>query len=123
MLPYLVVRQKGTSFQLTSFLREPRMHNLVIYFEDLVADSERECRRLFEHMNIPLEYMPAALEALKQDSQKGTFGERGKRPKISPETFAKLEAYLKYLKVDPRLTCNLSLDSYKELINGKINEK
>ena len=31
---------------------------------------------------MPKEHVPAAMEALKTDSQKGTFGKRGNKPKV-----------------------------------------
>ncbi len=107
---------------MSDFLRKPKIHSMVVFFEDLVSNPEQECRRLFQHMNIGLEHVTAALDALKQDSQKGTFGARGVRPKISEEEFDELESYLQSLPGDPRLSCHLSAESYKNLVNSKLNE-
>ncbi len=98
------------------------MHSLAVFFEDLVSNPSDECKKLFKHLDIPLEHVPAALDALKQDSQKGTFGPRGKRPRIDEKELAGLEAFLQNLGGDPRLTCHMSLESYKSLILSKINE-
>ena len=66
------------------------MYHLVILYEDLVEDPEREARKVFKLLGLSTEYMHTALEALKEDSQKGTFGPRGVTAHISDESFAKV---------------------------------
>ncbi len=109
--------------QVTDILIREKWHDLAIFFEDLMSDPERECRKLFQQMGISAEFVPSAMEALKQDSQKGTFGQRGRRPKISADTLTQLESYLGRLEIDPRITCTMSPENHKELILSKLSNK
>ena len=49
---------------------------MVILYEDIKADPEAVCKKLLEVCEVPKEHVPLALEALKSDSQGGTFGRR-----------------------------------------------
>ena len=55
---------------------------MIVFYEDILANPEQVCKELLKVCEIPLEYVPKALEALKSDSQKGTFGKRGNKPKV-----------------------------------------
>ena len=45
------------------------------------------CKRLLEVCEVPEEHIPLALKALLSDSQGGTFGKRGAKPKVDFEFF------------------------------------
>ena len=68
-------------FQITDYQRHKDIYQHAILFEDVIADPEREIKKIFDLMDIGHEHVPGALESLKEDSQRGTFGPRGKRPK------------------------------------------
>ncbi len=106
------------SGQLTDYLRHRELFDMVVFFEDVIADPEKECKRLFKYLDIPMNRVPAALEALKEDSQQGTFGKRGKRPKITPAMYVKLDQYLRDLDMPPEVTCQMSLDTLKSIVLG-----
>ena len=55
---------------------------MVILYEDIKADPEAVCKKLLEVCEVPKEHVPLALEALKSDSQGGTFGRRGDKPSL-----------------------------------------
>ncbi len=59
---------------------------------------------MFQLLGLNTEHIPAALEALKEDSQQGIFGPRGDIVVITDETFSKVDRVLKEyglpLKVD-----------------------
>ena len=59
--------------------------------------------------------MPNALEALKEDSQKGTFGPRGVTVHISDETFAKADRVLRDYGC-PIRTLGQTVDEFREII-------
>ena len=68
-------------FQISDYQRHKDFYKRAILFEDVIADPEKEIREIFNIMEIGHEHVPGALESLKEDSQRGTFGPRGKRPK------------------------------------------
>ena len=43
------------------------------------------CKKLLEVCEVPKEHFHLALEALKSDSQRGTFGKRGAKPSLDNE--------------------------------------
>ena len=55
---------------------------MVILYEDIKADPEAVCKKLLEVCEVPKEHVPLALEALTSDSQGGTFGRRGDKPRV-----------------------------------------
>ena len=55
---------------------------MIVFYEDILANPEDVCKKLLKVCDISLDYVPKALEALKSDSQKGTFGKRGNKPKL-----------------------------------------
>jgi hypothetical protein len=101
---------------MTDYLKHKEMYDYVVFFEDVVADSESECKRLFDFLGIGHEHVPKALDALKEDSQQGTFGKRGKRPKIRQEQYDYLDSYLRSLDVDPRISCQMSIETLREIV-------
>ena len=55
---------------------------MIVFYEDILANPEEVCKKLLQVCDISLDAVPRALEALKSDSQKGTFGKRGNKPKV-----------------------------------------
>ncbi len=106
------------SGQLTDYLRNREIYDMAIFFEDVIANPERECRKLFNFLDIPMSHVPAALDTLKEDSQRGTYGLRGERPKIKPKMFIKLDQYLRDLNMPEEVTCEMSLDTLKSIVLG-----
>ena len=58
---------------------------MVILYEDIKAYPEAVCKKLLEVCQVHKEHFPLALEALKSDSQGGTFGKRGAKPSVDHE--------------------------------------
>ena len=58
-------------------------YDMIVLYEDILEDPEGVCKELLEVCNIPPKYVPRAMEAFKTDSQSGTFGRRGDKPKAS----------------------------------------
>ena len=83
----------GYAGQMEDYFRHKEDYHLAILYEDLTEDPEREARKVFKLLGLSTEYMPQALEALKEDSQKGTFGPRGVHAHITDETFIKVRDY------------------------------
>ena len=101
---------------MTDYLRHKDIYDLAIFFEDVMSNPERELQKVFDLMEIEYIYLPKALETLKKDSQRGTFGIRGKRPKISDKEYAYLDSYLRSCNVDDRITCEMDLDTLKKVV-------
>ena len=78
----------------------------MVLYEDLTEDAEREARKVFKLLGLSTEHMPTALEALKEDSQKGTFGPRGVHAVITDEHYAKVS--LRYFLLHETLQGDLS---------------
>ena len=74
----------GFACQISQFMRTRHDYNFVVFYEDLLSNKEKVCRELLEVCEIPLEYVPQALNAFKTDSQQGIFGKRGDKPKVDP---------------------------------------
>ena len=70
------------SAQISSFLRHRDDYDMVVLYEDILGDPKAVCEELLEVCEVPKEYVPIAMEALETDSQKGTFGKRGDKPKV-----------------------------------------
>ena len=103
-------------FQITDYLKHKDLYDLAIFFEDVIADPEKELKKIFDLMDIDYKHVPRALETLKEDSQRGTFGTRGKRPKVSDKEYAYLDSYLRSMGVDKRITCKMDLPTLKEVV-------
>ena len=56
---------------------------MIVLYEDIITDPEDVCKKILKVCRVPLEYVPKAMEALKTDSQMGTFGKRGDKPRAS----------------------------------------
>jgi len=103
--------------QISDYQRHKDFYKRAILFEDVITDPEKEIREIFNIMEIGHEHVPGALESLKEDSQRGTFGPRGKRPKISDEEYAYLDSRLRDVGMDPRITCQMEIDTMREILD------
>lgn len=101
---------------MTDYLRHKDIYDLVIFFEDVMANPESELQKIFDLMEIEYKYLPKAIETLKKDSQRGTFGARGTRPKTSDKEYAYLDSYLRSCDVDDRITCKMDLVTLKNVV-------
>jgi hypothetical protein len=102
---------------MTDYLRHKDLYGLVILFEDLVADLEAECKRFFDYIGISYKHIPKALGALKEDSQRGTFGKwRKKKPEIPYNQYDYLDLYLKSFDLDPRISCHMSTETLRKIV-------
>ena len=75
------------SAQISSFLRHRDDYDMVVLYEDILSEPRAVCEELLQVCEVPKEHVPAAMEALKTDSQKGTFGKRGDKPKVDSRAF------------------------------------
>ena len=74
----------GFACQISQFMRSRDDYDLVVFYEDIISNKEEVCKKLLEVCDIPMEYVSEALNAFKSDSQLGTFGKRGEKPKVHP---------------------------------------
>ncbi len=79
-----------------------------------MSDAETVCKKLFDLSNTDHKYVKQALEVLKSDSQKGTFGKRGDKPKVSETTYREVNAFLKELDIP--LSTEMSVDEFKKVL-------
>ena len=85
------------------------------YKELVFQDPEAETRRFFESCDIPVEHVSSALSALKRDSQKGEFGDRGDNEKllIDEAGWRKYDAAL--AKMDIGMDTNIEYAHFEDL--------
>ena len=100
--------------QVSDFLRHRDDYDLIVLYEDIKADPVAVCKRLLEVCEVPEEHIPLALEALLSDSQGGTFGKRGAKPKVDFEFFKPADKLFKEcgLPISSRTTS----EEFKNLI-------
>ena len=55
---------------------------MIVLYEDIQTDPQIVCKKLLDACEVPPEHTPNALKALEHDSQMGTFGRRGDKPRI-----------------------------------------
>lgn len=102
------------SFQISSFLRHRENYDLIVLYEDILTDPEEVCKKLLEVCDVPLEYFPKAMEALETDSQKGTFGKRGDRPKASKHSLDLAD--MVFTECGLPIKSNMEVDAFRKLI-------
>ena len=100
--------------QISEFLRHRNQYDIIILYEDIVANPEATCRRLFEVCKIPLEFIPLALEALKSDSQKGLFAHKGPKPSAPKNDMVCADEMFAECRVP--ITCGMSSQEFRKLI-------
>ena len=103
------------SLQIEDYLKHKDEYDAVIFYEDIVSDAESVCKKLFDLSNTDYKYVPQALEALKTDSQKGTFGLRGAKPKTPPEVERSCNELLKEYGIP--LSTDMSVDDFKKVLS------
>ncbi len=89
------------------------IYHQVILYENLVAEPEKEVKKFFKTIGISEDHVPGALEALKTDSQKGTFGKREEKPVISDQMWQRLDSITKSFV--PELSSKMSVEEFKSL--------
>ncbi len=86
----------------------------VVLYENLVSSPEEEAKKLFTVLNMSHKHVPAALEALEQDSQQGTFGRREEKDPLPPEMWKRLDEVFSSLNL--RLSIDMSLEDFKAAV-------
>ncbi len=101
---------------MAAYFETKDIYERVILYENLSGNPEREVKAIFEIMGIPEKNVPLALEALKRDSQNGTFGERGKARKtqLEPWLLDKFDEYMKEVFL-PQFHQNMSVPEFKKV--------
>ena len=99
-----------------TYANAKHIYKHVVLYENLVSNPEREAKKLFSVLNISEKYIPAALEALKQDSQKSTFGKREDKPMITDDKWEKQDEILQTFI--PQLRCSMTKDEFKSVFNS-----
>ena len=95
---------------------------MVILYEDIKADPEAVCKTLLETCEVPKEYFPLALEALKSDSQGGTFGKRGAKPSVDHEMLKPADKT--FVECGLPMSSSTTSEEFKKLIlEGKYEMK
>ena len=59
------------------YIKNKHLYCQTILYEDLCDNPSRVLQELFSNMNISMENIPFALEAMEKDSQNGLFGKIG----------------------------------------------
>jgi len=67
------------------YLKVKHIYKRAIFYENIAKDSQKELLQLFKLLNIPEDNLKYTSEALKHDSQNGTFGQRGKVMDLPPD--------------------------------------
>ncbi len=106
------------ALSLTAYFENPKIYDRIIFYEDLSGNTEDEILKLFDIVGVDRKYLPLAMEAMKKDSQNGTFGKRGKGRSfvLEPELLATFNDYMKDMKI-PKLRHELSDFDYMSLFN------
>ena len=105
----------GMGGQLEEYLDTKDMYEKKLIFEDLKANPEKEIGDVFDVMGLDKKHIPAALTALKEDSQAGTFGPMGTgHINVSEDSFDACDSVLKEIGSPFRL--NMTMDELRNLI-------
>ena len=97
---------------LVNYLEHRSIYKHVVLYENLTASPEAEVKKLFGILNISQEHVPGALEALKQDSQKGSLVGRQERFELDNEQWGRVDRVLAEMGVG--VSCNMSVDEFKK---------
>ncbi len=73
------------------------IYDHVCLYENLTKHTEQEIKNMFKAINVDQKHVPVAMEALKTDSQKGTFGKRSELPVIKEEEWVQIDKNLREL--------------------------
>ncbi len=98
------------------YLRHKDIYKCCILYEDLVADTESETRRLFMALDLSEDLVPYAMEAMKTHSQGNFFGDPNKdkrKKELNDKDFEEINEAFRDIKVP--LDTNMSVEAFKEL--------
>ena len=87
---------------------------MIVLYEDIIDDPENVCKKLLEACGVPQEYLPKAMEALKTDSQRGTFGSRGEGPKASQHALDLADMVFKECGLP--ISSDMAVEDFRKLI-------
>ncbi len=73
------------------------IYDHICLYENLTKDTDGECLKLFEAMAVDAKHIPLAKQALKGDSQRGTFGKREEKPILDEKEWLWVDKNLKGL--------------------------
>ena len=105
----------GLAGQYDDFLAIKDIFQKRMIYDDFVADPEGNIKDIFEIMELDSKHLPLALEALKEDSQKGTFGRMGNSHIIlTDEDIAPCDRVFKEAGLP--ITCKMPMDDFRKII-------
>lgn len=85
-----------------AYFESKDMFRKVVLYERLVEDPQGELQEMFDILDISYKHVPMALEALKKDSQNGTWGARGGGLSLDPEFLLTFNNYMDKLGLPVR---------------------
>ena len=95
-------------------MRHRADYDMVILYEDIKADPETVIKKLLEICKVPKQHFPLALEALKLDSQGGTFARRGAKPSVDHEML--MPADKTFVECGLSISSRTTTEEFKKLI-------
>jgi hypothetical protein len=105
----------GYAGEMSDYFKHKDDYHMVVLYEDILEDSEREAQRLFKLLGLDSQHIPHALEALKEDSQQGIFGARGDgNIVVLDSTHDKVDQLLKEYGIPIRLS--MTVQEYKKVV-------
>ena len=105
----------GLAGQFDDYFASKHIFEKILIFEDLVADTRRELGDVFDVMGLAKEHLPLALEALKEDSQKGTFGPMGNdHMKFDEKVFDDADRIMKEMGIP--ISTKMTIEEFRKLI-------
>ncbi len=89
---------------------------LCVFYEDIITRPKEEVSRIFNAIGMNLNDVEHSLEALKTDSQKGQFGQRGSESVNVTETeFERVDRWYKHFGVPAN--SNQTLEEMKKIFD------
>ena len=95
-------------------MRHREDYDMIVLYEDILQDPEGVCKELLEVCKISPEYVPRAMEAFKTDSQSGTFGRRGDKPKASRSALDQADKV--FAECGLPIKSDMEVDEFRRLI-------
>ncbi len=104
------------AWSLTAYFENPTIYDRIVLYENFTSNTEEEILQLFDILDIEHKHLPLGLEALKKDSQNGTFGARGKGRSfvLEPELLETLDCYMEEMKI-PKIRHEMSECEFKSI--------
>ena len=103
--------------------REPKVYNDIIFYEDLMENPEATMDRIFGIMGMNKEHIDKALSALNRDSQNRILCPRGEQEGVQLTEKDKDDINRMFKRFNVPLTCEMSLEEFKEFFNSRRNEQ